>query len=102
MRVDIIQVRNFELGACSSFSIEFLKSFGGVSLLFDLPEVKFVQDQHTSEKSFRSFVPERVGAATLDAAFAWRSSAVDSTITTDALTCGDVLGFGGFRLDDSS
>uniref|UniRef100_A0A9J2PGC7 ARID domain-containing protein n=1 Tax=Ascaris lumbricoides TaxID=6252 RepID=A0A9J2PGC7_ASCLU len=55
------------------------------------------KDQHTSEKSFRSFVPERVGAATLDAAFAWRSSAVDSTITTDALTCGDVLGFGGFR-----
>uniref|UniRef100_A0A915C6U8 ARID domain-containing protein n=1 Tax=Parascaris univalens TaxID=6257 RepID=A0A915C6U8_PARUN len=55
------------------------------------------KDQHTSEKSFRSFVPERVGAATLDAAFAWRSSAVDSTITAGALTCGDVLGFGGFR-----
>ncbi|VDM48475.1 unnamed protein product [Toxocara canis] len=55
------------------------------------------KDQHTSEKAFLSFVPDKVGAATLDAAFAWRSSAVDSTITADALTCGDVLGFGSFR-----
>ncbi|VDK18661.1 unnamed protein product [Anisakis simplex] len=54
------------------------------------------KDQEVSEKAFLSFVPDKVGAATLDAAFAWRSSAVDATLPTEALSCGDVLGYTSF------